>query len=239
MKIGPIALVHKFGVILSAALLPLGVWGLGALAFIDSGFFPIPTTMDGAVIGYVASDHRKFLLYCLMAAFASALGSLIPYYVGRAGGELFLLKRINRQRYEKLRDRFEDQEFLAIMIPAMCPPPMPIKLFEFAAGVFEMKPLRFAVAIFSGKMIQFLFCALVTIFFGPTIAHAIRLALHEHLSIVLAVAGVLALGLSVYVLRKLFDRRRGPRFPLEEVSEQDETSKLDEGADSEVSTLFK
>ena len=26
------------------------------------------------------------------------------------------------------------------MIPAMMPPPMPVKLFEFAAGVFEMKP---------------------------------------------------------------------------------------------------
>ena len=69
----------------------------------------------------------------------SAIGSLLPYYLGRAGGELFLLKRINRKRYEQLRDRFEKQEFLAIMIPAMMPPPMPVKLFEFAAGVFEMK----------------------------------------------------------------------------------------------------
>jgi membrane protein YqaA with SNARE-associated domain len=199
-------------------LTPLGIWGLGGLAFIDSGFFPIPTTMDGAVIGYVASDHRKFLLYCLVAAAASALGSMIPYYVGRAGGELFLLKRINRERYEQMRDRFENQEFLAIMIPAMCPPPMPIKLFEFGAGVFEMRPQRFAMAIFTGKMIQFLFCALVTIFFGPAIAHAIRHTMHEHLSTVLVVVGVLALTLTVYVLRKIFDRRRGTRFPIEEVT---------------------
>src|SRR5664280_2706223 len=101
-----------------ATLKPLGIWGLGGLAFVDAGFFPLPTTMDGAVAIYVASDHRKFLLYCLMAASASALGSLIPYYVGRAGGELFLLKRINRASYERMRDRFEDQEFMAIMIPA-------------------------------------------------------------------------------------------------------------------------
>jgi len=209
---------------LSAALLPLGIWGLGGLALIDAGFFPIPTTMDGAVIGYVASDHRKFVLYCLMAAFASALGSLVPYYVGRAGGELFLLKRINRARYERMRDRFANQEFLAIMIPSMMPPPMPIKLFEFGAGVFEMKPLLFATAVFSGKLIQFLVCALITVFYGPEIARAFRVAVHEHSDVVLAISLAIGLVFIVYLLRKLFDRRRGTRFPIEEIVETDEVA---------------
>ena len=198
-----------------ATLKPLGVWGLGGLAFIDSGLFPLPTTMDGVVIGYVASDHRKFLLYVLMASAASAIGSLIPYYVGRAGGELFLLKRINRARYEGLRDKFERQEFMAIMIPAMCPPPMPIKLFEFAAGVFEMKPLPFATAIFCGKFVQFLVCALITVFYGPEIAHTVRLAFHEHFGVAVGVLAGLGLVLLVYVLRNLFGGR-GARFPVEE-----------------------
>ncbi len=224
MKIGPIVLLHKIGAMLSAALLPLGIWGLGGLALIDAGFFPIPTTMDGAVIGYVASDHRKFVLYCLMAAFASALGSLVPYYVGRAGGELFLLKRINRARYERMRDRFANQEFLAIMIPSMMPPPMPIKLFEFGAGVFEMKPLLFATAVFSGKLIQFLVCALITVFYGPEIARAFRVAVHEHSDVVLAISLAIGLVFIVYLLRKLFDRRRGTRFPIEEIVETDEVA---------------
>ena len=228
MKIGPIALLHKAGAIISAALLPFGIWGLGGLAFSDAGIFPIPTTMDGAVIGYVASNHRMFLLYCLMAAAASSLGSLVPYYVGRAGGELFLLKRINRARYEQMRDRFEKQEFLAIMIPAMMPPPMPIKMFEFGAGVFEMKPLPFATAIFTGKMIQFLVCALITVFYGPEIAHAVRHAIHDRLGVVLVIVGVVVLGLSVYVLRKLFDRRRGAQFPIEEAEETDEAASDDD-----------
>ncbi len=214
-----------------ATLKPLGIWGLGGLAFIDSGLFPLPTTMDGVVIGYVATDHRKFLLYVLMAAGASAIGSLIPYYVGRAGGELFLLKRINRARYEGLRDRFERQEFMAIMIPAMMPPPMPIKLFEFAAGVFEMKPLLFSLAIFCGKFIQFLVCALITVFYGPEIAHTARRAVHEHLGIVLGVVGVGVLWILVYVLLKLF-AGHGTKFPLEEAAELDET------AEPEDSTLI-
>ena len=199
-----------------ATLKPLGIWGLGGLAFIDSGLFPLPTTMDGVVIGYVAANHREFLFYCLMAAAASAVGSLIPYYVGRAGGELFLLKRINRARYEALRDRFENQEFLAIMVPAMMPPPMPIKLFEFAAGVFEMRPLPFATAIFMGKFIQFMVCAIITVRYGPEIAHTWRRAVHEHFNIVLALLAVVGLLLVLFVLRKLFDRKRGTRFPAED-----------------------
>jgi membrane protein YqaA with SNARE-associated domain len=214
-----------------AALKPLGIWGLGGLAFVDSGLFPLPTTMDGVVIGYVATDHRKFLLYVLMAAGASALGSLIPYYVGRAGGELFLLKRINRERYEGLRDRFERQEFMAIMIPAMCPPPMPIKLFEFAAGVFEMKPLLFALAIFVGKFIQFMVCALITIFYGPEIAHTARRTVHEHPAALLGIVGVVVVWLLVFILRKIF-AGRGTKLPIEEAAEADAT------VDAEDSTLI-
>jgi len=213
--------LHKISAVLLATLKPLGIWGLGGLALIDSALVPLPMSMDGVVIGYVATDHKKFLLYCLMAAAASAIGSMVPYYAGRAGGELFLLKRINRARYERMRDRFENQEFLAIMIPAMMPPPMPIKLFEFGAGVFEMKPLLFATAIFCGKVIQFLVCALVTIFYGPAIAHTARLALREHRELMLGVGAAIGLGFTVYVLRKLFDRRRGVEFPLEESAEND------------------
>jgi membrane protein DedA with SNARE-associated domain len=114
------------------------------------------------------------------------------------------------------------------MIPSMMPPPMPIKLFEFGAGVFEMKPLLFAVAVFSGKMVQFLVCALITVFYGPEIAHAFRRAVHEHSDVVLAISLAIGLAFIVYLLRKLFDRRRGTRFPIEEAVETDESSGEDD-----------
>jgi membrane protein YqaA with SNARE-associated domain len=197
-----------------AALKPLGVWGIGGLALIDSSTIPVP--IDALLIDYVANDHKRFLLYCFMAALGSAIGSLLPYYLGRAGGELFLLKRINRQRYEQLRDRFEKQEFLAIMVPAMMPPPMPVKLFEFAAGVFEMKPLWFFSAIFVGKFVRFLIWAIITITYGPAILGTITRTMHEHRNYVLAVGGIVMVLLLAYVVRKVFDRRRGTRLPVEE-----------------------
>lgn len=197
-----------------AAMMPFGAWGIGALAIMDSAAIPFP--IDALLIDFVLHDKPKALLYCFMAALGSAIGSLLPFYLGRAGGELFLMKRINRRRYEQLRDRFERQEFLAIMIPAMMPPPMPVKLFEFAAGVFEMRTLSFFMAILVGKFFRFLAWALITIYFGPTILGTVRQVLREHMSYVLGVGGILVGLLVFWVVRKLFDRRRGTRFPVEE-----------------------
>lgn len=212
MKIAPA--LHKWNLWMLALLKPLGVWGVCALAMVDSSSIPMP--IDAIVIGYVSADHAKFAIYALMAALGSAIGSMVPYYVGRAGGELFLLKRVNRERYEKLRDRFEKQEFLAIMIPAMMPPPMPVKLFEFAAGVFEMKPAWFFSAILAGKFVRFLIWAVITIYYGPAIVHTIGRALHEHLGLVLAVFGAIIVWIAVVVTRKIFDRRNGTRLPIED-----------------------
>jgi membrane protein YqaA with SNARE-associated domain len=214
VKISPVATFHKLNVAMLSLLKPLGVWGIGGMAVIDSSTIPMP--IDALLIDYVAHDHHRFLLYCFMAALGSAVGSLLPYYLGRAGGELFLLKRINRQRYEQLRDRFEKQEFLAIMVPAMMPPPMPVKLFEFAAGVFEMKPVWFFSAIMVGKFLRFLVWAIITILYGPRILHTITHTLHEHLGYVMGVSGIIVVLVAVYVVRMLFDRRRGTRFPAEE-----------------------
>ncbi len=209
MKIHPIAWLHKVSAVLLFVLKPLGVWGVGALALLDSALIPIPGGLDGVLTFYVEANKRYFLLYCLMGAAASAVGSLVPFYIGRAGGELFLLKRINRERYERLRDRFERQEFLAILIPSMGPPPTPLKVIQFAAGVFEMKPLPFVLATFAGKLVQFLVWSLLLIWFGPTIIHTTQEAIHHHLTIVLGVVGLGLLLLALWVVRRLFDRKKG------------------------------
>ena len=214
MKISPVALFHKLNAGLLGLLKPLGVWGIGGLAIIDSAAIPVP--IDALLIDYVAHDHARFLIYCFMAALGSAIGSLVFYYLGRAGGELFLLKRIDRKRYEGLRDRFEKQEFLAIMIPAAMPPPMPMKLFEIAAGVFEMKVLWYFVAIFLGKFLRFLVWAVITILYGPKLLEVISWELRAHLQLVLGVGGILVGLIALWVVRKLFDKRRGTQFPAED-----------------------
>ena len=198
-----------------ALLKPFGMWGLLGLSLVDSAAVPLPF-LDPLVVSYGVGNHAKAVLYCFAAAIGSAIGSLLPYYLGRAGGELFLLKRINRERYERMRDRFEKQEFLAIMLPAMCPPPMPVKLFELGAGVFEMRVSSYFLAIASGKFVRFMIESILVIVYGPEILTEALHLMHTHLNLVLGGVGILVLGIVVWVMRRVFDKRAQGRLPVEE-----------------------
>jgi membrane protein YqaA with SNARE-associated domain len=197
LRLGPILkklliLFNKYTIWLLAVLKPLGFWGAGAIAFLDAAALPVP--MDFIIAGYVWADKKHFYLYILAASAGSALGGLVPFYLGRAGGELFLMKRIDRDRYERMRDRFEKQEFLAMMIPSILPPPTPWKLFVFAAGVFEMKVTNFVLAVFVGRLVRDMVTAILTIYYGPEIVSIVgRLATQHKLALVLGVIAVLAL----------------------------------------------
>jgi membrane protein YqaA with SNARE-associated domain len=193
-----------------AALKTLGAWGVFIIAILDAAAFGVP--MDPLVAGYVYSNPHKAWLYCLAGALGSALGSLVPYGLGRAGGELFLLKRIDEAKLRRIRDRFERQEFLALMVPATLPPPTPFKLFVFSAGVFEMKPLAFLLAVISGRLVRFGVLSVLTIIFGPQIVAQTKALIHTH-PWVLVLIGI-ALVLLGYLIFRLL------RQPAKEIAEE-------------------
>jgi membrane protein YqaA with SNARE-associated domain len=200
-----LVLVNKYLAVLLAFLKPFGFWGVGAVALLDSSSIPVP--MDLFVAGYAWSNPHKFFLSVLMASVGSAIGGLVPYFIGRAGGELFLLKRIDRAKYERMRDRFEKQEFLALLIPSMMPPPTPWKLFVFAAGVFEMKVVNFMLAVFAGRLIRFTVVSLLTIKYGPQIVHEVAQVMQQHVVGVLVTLAVLVGVLALLAVRKSLGKR--------------------------------
>jgi len=190
-----IALLTKWKVFLLAFVKPLGFGGAAVIAFIDASSVPLP--MDLIMAGYAWHDRWHFYIYALLAGVGSSLGALVPYLLGRAGGELFLLRRVDRARFEKLRNRFERQEFLAMVIPSVMPPPTPWKLFVFGAGVFEMKVPQFLLAVFVGRTIRYTVEGLLTVLYGPKIIVLFGDLVHKHL-ILLLVGSCAFIGLIVW-----------------------------------------
>ena len=183
----------------------MGPWGVLLGSFIDSASIPIP--IDVLMGMWAWSDKRHFWVYALLAALGSSLGGLIPFYVGRAGGELVLLKRVDRARFESMRNRFEKQEFLAVMIPSLLPPPTPWKLFVFGAGVFEMRTLSFLLAVFVGRTIRFGVETALVVIYGPQIVNVVADLAKKHLVLTLLGLAVIFGALGWWIWRKL--RRKG------------------------------
>jgi membrane protein YqaA with SNARE-associated domain len=180
-------------------LKPLGFLGVGVLAIIDSSSIAIP--MDLIIAGYVWSNRGYFWVYAIMGALGSAIGALVPFYIGRAGGEYVLLKQIPQSKYDQMQARFDRHHWLAVLVPAAMPPPFPFKLFAFGAGVFEMRVVPYMVAVFTGRTVHYLVTALLVVYFGPEIMTWI--GLHSMLLLTLFAAAVTA-----YLLYEIFRRRR-------------------------------
>jgi membrane protein YqaA with SNARE-associated domain len=176
--------------------------------------------MDPLIATWAWNDHRHAWLYAIMAAAGSAIGGLIPFLLGRAGGELFLLRRIDRARYEAMMARFEKQEFLAMAIPSAMPPPTPWKAFVFGAGVFEMNIWHFMLAVFTGRVVRFGVEAALTVKYGPQIVDVLGALFKHHLIGTLIVLCLLLGALLVWVIRKRF-RKSGDDGNEDEADESE------------------
>lgn len=196
---------------------PLGAWGVFAIAGADGAGVPLPGAVDAVVASYVYTHNPLHAwVYVLMAAAGSTAGCIVVYIIGYLGGEVALQRRMSREKFEKTRQSFERNKFLALALPAVLPPPFPFKVFVLAAAVFEVKLPHFLVAIFSGRIVRYSVLAVLTIEFGPGIVSVATLLVRRHLLLtVVVLGGIIA---AVLIVRRL---RRAAVKPLEE-----HTSKL-------------
>ncbi len=202
-------LLAKWTALILALLKPLGIWGVLGFAAIDAAFLGMP--LDAIVAGYSYSNPKLFLLYALMGAAGSALGSILIYLIGYKGGEVLLVKRIGQARFDKIRASFERHEFWAVMLPSLLPPPTPFKLFVLSAGVAEMNFWHFLGAIFAGRFLRFSLVSLIVIRYGPRILFFIGSAFHHHLRFVIAaIAAGILIGWWIVRLRKRRSQRKQP-----------------------------
>jgi membrane protein YqaA with SNARE-associated domain len=191
-------ILAQYAAWIAAVLKPLGIWGVFAIAAVDSALLGMP--VDAVVVGYVYNDRRRFVFYVGMAALGSALGSIPLYLIGYLGGEEVLRKRISAARFNKIHRSFEKHEFTALMLPGMFPPPFPFKLFVLAAAVFEMRFSYFLTAIFAGRLLRFTFWSLLALAFGPQIVGLVGELFRRHFYWLLAV--VVLVGGLLWLLRR-------------------------------------
>jgi len=203
----------RYSTWLKKVLLPLGPLGVLIIASLDAVGVGLP--LDPVVGTFVYLNRHQCWLYILVASAGSALGSMVLYGIGYKGGEALLEKRMSAAKFAKIKKSFEEHEFLALMFPAMLPPPTPYKLIVLSAAAFEMDWHRFLLAIFLGRVARFTILSILVLEFGPEVVSIISTLAKQHLAATLVGLGVLVL--LIVLMLKLRSRRKNRRTEVSSV----------------------
>jgi membrane protein YqaA with SNARE-associated domain len=182
--------VRAFIAWLYAFALSLGGPGLFAVAFLDSSFVSLPQINDLLVVLMVIQNPARMPYYAAMATAGSVAGCYAIYYLAERGGEAFVRRRLSSGHVDRTLALYRRHGLLALMVPALLPPPAPFKLFVLAAGVAGVRPLPFVFAIAVARGARYLALGVLAIYYGNTALELMRTRGRE---VALWVAGAIVL----------------------------------------------
>ena len=151
----------------------LGPFGLFGISLIDSAGIPLPGGPDLVMIWLSANKPALMPVYALAATAGSAIGCTLLYLVARRAG-IAALKRVSPAKRDRIENALGRYDLIAVMVPAILPPPFPFKPFVLAAGVFKLTIWRFITAVFIGRAVRFLIEGWLAIKFGEDAAVIIK-----------------------------------------------------------------
>src|SRR5215212_806733 len=122
----------------------------------------------------VTQNKSRMLYYAAMATLGSVAGCYAIYYLAGKGGEAFLRKRLKRGNMERTLAAYQRHGLLALMVPALLPPPAPFKLFVLAAGVARVRPVQFVTAIAVARGARYLALGVLAIYYGDAALELMR-----------------------------------------------------------------
>jgi membrane protein YqaA with SNARE-associated domain len=177
-----------------------GAPGLALVAFFDSSFLSLPEVADALLVVSVIHRPSYWIYYAIATTAGSVAGCYALYALARKGGEAFLRKRFRERHVEQGLTLFRRFGLLAVVVPAILPPPAPFKIFVLLAGVADVRPGTFLLAVTVGRLFRYGMEAWLAYAYGDEASRFIR----ENLAIIsLWTALIVAvLGIGVVVWRR-------------------------------------
>lgn len=170
---------------------PYGVPALCVLSFAESSFFPVPP--DALLAPLCFARPQRWWRYALYCSISSVLGGILGWWIGAALWDLtqgFFFRHVpgfTPEIFELVRQRYNDNAFLAILLAAFTP--IPYKVFTIASGVFDVGLGLLVLASVLGRSARFFLLAGLIRVCGP------RLRPHLERNLELAVVALCVLAL--------------------------------------------
>ena len=192
---------------IEAFALTIGGLGIFVIAFLDSSFLSFPEVNDFLIILMVVRHPTRMIFYASMATLGSVSGCLALYFVARKGGEALVRKRFHAKSMDWALGLMRKHGYLALLVPALLPPPAPFKIFVLMAGVAAVPLRTFALAIGIGRGVRYFGEGVLALLWGEAALKYV----HENGQVVALGLGILALvGGAGYLWWK---KRRGVKSP--------------------------
>ena len=144
----------------------LGAPGLFLIAALDSSFLSLPQINDLLLILSVTRRPHLMPLYATMSTLGSLAGCFAMYYIGRKGEDALIRRRFSGPRMARALELFNRFGMLAVLVPAILPPPAPFKIFVILAGASRMSPWTFAIAVILGRGFRYFGEGLLAVWYG-------------------------------------------------------------------------
>ena len=178
----------------------LGGVGLFIIALLDSSFLSFPQVNDLLIIVLSTKYPERMPYYAAMTTVGSIIGCFLLYGVARRGGEVFLRKRLKGRYVDRAIELYQRHGLLAVVVPALLPPPVPFKVFVLLAGAAAVSPVRFGLAVGIGRGIRYFGQGYLAVLYGEQAADFMK-AHGAEIGIGLALTAIL-IGVTVFFLRK-------------------------------------
>jgi membrane protein YqaA with SNARE-associated domain len=151
----------------------MGALGLFSVAVVDSSVIPLPLpgSTDLLLLWLVAHNGNPWLLVTLAIA-GSILGGHITWDVGRRGGEAALQHYVPARLLKRVVGWVKRHAILAVFLPAVLPPPIPLLPFALASGALGVSRNRFLLVYGAARTARYSVVTWLGVIYGR---HMIRL----------------------------------------------------------------
>ncbi len=154
-------------------LVHLGAPGIFGVSVVDASIIPlaIPGSTDLLLLWLIAHGANPWL-YVACAVGGSLLGGFTTWRLGKKGGQEAIKRYVPQRLQKRVRGWSEKHAILAVMLPAILPPPIPLWPFLLAAGALGVTWKRFLVAFGAGRTLRYGIVGWLAVRYGR---HVIRL----------------------------------------------------------------
>lgn len=150
----------------------LGALGLFSVAVVDSSVIPLPLpgSTDLLLLLLVAHGGNPWVLApCAIAG--SILGGYTTWHIGRRGGEEALRNYVPARLLGRVVGWVERHRILAVFLPALLPPPIPLLPFALASGALGVARRRFLAVFGAARSLRYSLIAWLGVAYGRRIVH--------------------------------------------------------------------